>query len=371
MMRAASSSFMSSRMKISICRAQSGTSGAVVCRCDRRGVAARERQVAQAVLGEQRGVREPGPAPVRVAQELPGRRTRASRGCAPRSGCLGVDARGGEQRILAARIEREQRRAASRCSARRSRACREVEGLQVEHAGARAASASPKLASRSACAPGGGGSARPARAAGPSAACQRELRGEAGREREPQPARDRGDRTRVALRRCAGGSRTGPPRRAAARRAARPPSAARIRPAARARRTAAIRCASRASSRGSRKRDRVDRAAREPARRSDSSASGRPAIAWIAHRAREQVEAGGRGDRARPGCASVMAKNSAAAATSAASQASDSAPERDRAGRRPGEQRQREQRRRAPRRRRRSRRAGRGSAWCATAAATA
>ena len=70
MILAASSSFMSSRMKISICFAQSGIAAVGREALDGRGVAARERQVVQAVLGEQRGVREPRPAPVRIAQEF-------------------------------------------------------------------------------------------------------------------------------------------------------------------------------------------------------------------------------------------------------------------------------------------------------------
>src|SRR6185503_12860747 len=75
---------------------------------DRRGIAARERQVVQPVLGEQGRVREPRPAPVRIEQELlvdELQHEPAACGVAD----FRVDARRGEQRIRPARVELEER----------------------------------------------------------------------------------------------------------------------------------------------------------------------------------------------------------------------------------------------------------------------
>ena len=151
------------------------------------------------MLGEQRGVREPGPAPIRVAQEFlvdEFEHHAATR----RIGRFRIDARRAEQRILAARIELEQRAQPGgeapviELLIRKRVVPAQIEGLQVQHGEARGGL---RLAE--------GGEAqrlRPRRRRqilrGRRLRLTRrlpgKLRAKAHAEREPQPARHRAER---------------------------------------------------------------------------------------------------------------------------------------------------------------------------------
>jgi len=104
MRRAVSSSFMSSRMKTSICFAQRGTLSATAVALDRLSVAECERQIVEPVLGDGGRMGEPGPATIGIEEELPIDELEHA-ALLGLDGHFGVTTCSREQRVLAARVQ--------------------------------------------------------------------------------------------------------------------------------------------------------------------------------------------------------------------------------------------------------------------------